>query len=81
MITYNSTSSDESVFCGIPTITLDTSAVSTEVTFHSLDNIESEINFDRDNWLKKIAFMQWSEKEITSGYVWELLKNKIYYTQ
>ena len=78
MITYNSTSSVESILYGVPTITLDTGAVSTEVTFHSLDNIESVINFDRDNWLKKIAFMQWSEEEIKSGYVWELLKDKIW---
>lgn len=78
MITYNSTSSVESVLYGVPTITLDTSAISTAVTFHSLNNIESTINFDRDNWLKKIAFMQWSEEEITSGYVWQLLKDKMW---
>jgi hypothetical protein len=78
MITYNSTSSVESVIYGIPTITLDTSAVSKDVTFHSINNIESEIIFDRDKWLKEIAFMQWSEKEILSGYVWNLLKNKIW---
>jgi len=78
MITYNSTSSVESVMYGIPTITLDTSAVSEEVTFHSINDIESEIAFDRDKWLKKIAFMQWSEEEIKSGYVWNLLKNKIW---
>lgn len=77
MITYNSTSSVESVFYGVSTITLDTSAISTEVTSHTLDDIESDINFDRNNWLKKIAFMQWSEEEIKSGYVWKLLKNKM----
>lgn len=78
MITYNSTSSVESVFYGVSTITLDTGAVSAEVTSHTLDDIESDINFDRNNWLKKIAFMQWSEEEIKSGYVWKLLKDKIW---
>jgi hypothetical protein len=78
MITFNSTSSVDSVIYGVPTITLDPSAVSAEVTFHFLDDIESDINFDRDSWLKKIAFMQWSEEEIKSGYVWELLKNKVW---
>jgi hypothetical protein len=78
MITYSSTSSVESVLYGVPTITLDTSAVSAEVTFHSLDDIESNVNFSRNNWLKKIAFMQWSEEEIKSGYVWELLKKTLY---
>jgi hypothetical protein len=74
MITYNSTSSVESVIYGIPTITLDSSAVSAEVTLHSLDDIESDIRFNRDSWFKKIAFMQWSDDEIKSGYVWSLLK-------
>lgn len=78
MITYNSTSSVESVFYGVSTITLDTGAVSAEVTSHTLDDIESDINFDRNNWFKKIAFMQWSEEEIKSGYVWKLLKDKIW---
>lgn len=77
MITYNSTSSVESIINGIPTITLDPSTVSREVSFHSLNDIETDVNFDREDWFKKIAFMQWSEEEIKSGYVWNLLKASI----
>lgn len=74
MITYNSTSSVESVFYGVPTITLDASCVSRDVTNHSLDQIENFDKFDRTEWFKKIAFMQWSPDEILSGKAWNYLK-------
>jgi hypothetical protein len=78
MITYNSTSGVDSVINGIHTITLDSSAVSTDVSFHSLDHIESDADFNRKEWLKRIAFMQWSDEEIKFGYVWNLLKFQIW---
>ena len=73
MLTYNSTSSVESVLYGIPTIVLDTSAVATPVA-NKLDDMESLKEYDRDNWLKRIAFMQWQVNEMSDGYVWNLLK-------
>lgn len=74
VVTYSSTSSVESVFYGIPTVTLDPSCVATEVSHHSLEDIENLIEFDRDSWLKKLAFMQWSPEEIQSGKTWSFLK-------
>lgn len=73
VVTYNSTSSVEAVIYGIPTIVLDTSAITTPVA-NSIENIESLKEFDREDWLKRIAFMQWQGKELTDGYVWKLLK-------
>jgi hypothetical protein len=73
MITYNSTSSVESILYGTPTIVLDPSAVAFSVA-NSLNNIESLKEYNLDNWLQQIAFMQWQGKELSDGYVWKLLK-------
>jgi hypothetical protein len=74
MITYNSTSCVESTLYGIPTIVLDPSAVSNEVSQTRLEQIEDNWNTDRTEWCKKIAFHQWQGCELTDGYVWNLLK-------
>ena len=76
MVTYNSTSSVESVLYGTPTIALDSSAVTYPVA-NNLVDIENLKEFDLTEWLKRIAFMQWQGKELTSGYVWKLLKQTI----
>lgn len=76
MITYNSTSSVESILYGTPTITLDSSAVTDPVS-NNINDIESLKEYDLTDWLKKIAFMQWQGKELTDGYVWNLLKRTV----
>ena len=73
MVTYNSTSCVESSLYGIPTITLDSSAVASPIS-NKLEDIEFLKEYNRDNWLKRIAFMQWQGKEMTDGYLWNLLK-------
>jgi hypothetical protein len=75
VVTYNSTSSVESVFYGIPTICLDSSCVATDVSHHSLKDIENLVEFDRSDWLKKLAYMQWSPEEILSGKTWSFVKD------
>ena len=77
MITYNSTSCVESILNGLPTIVLDSSAVAFPVS-NKLEDIENLKEFDRTEWLKKIAFMQWQGKELTDGYVWNLLKTLVW---
>ena len=73
VITYNSTSCVEAMLYGTPVITLDSSAITHELDF-KISNIELDHTPERINLLKKIAFMQWTGKECTSGYVWNLLK-------
>lgn len=74
MITYNSTSSIESIINGTPVISLDPSCIAWEVSGHSIEDIETELFFDRSTWLNKISFMQWEAGELSNPYVWELLK-------
>lgn len=77
-VVYNSTSSVESVMHGLPTFTLDPSAVAYEVSNHNLMEIENPIiEYDRSEWLKKIAFMNWTLNELEDNYVWNLMKELI----
>jgi hypothetical protein len=78
MVTYNSTSCVESTLYGIPTIVLDSSAVSTEVSQTRIEQIEDNWEPDRTEWCKKIAFHQWQGSELADGYVWNLLKSAIW---
>lgn len=73
-VTYNSTSCVESVLYGIPAFTLDPSALSYSLIPNTLDDIEKTIEPDRESWCNKIAFMQWSGKEMQNGYAWQLLR-------
>lgn len=77
MITYNSTSSVESIINGTPVISLDPSCVAWEVSGKSIDEIENDLFFDRSVWLNKISFMQWHIDELSDPYVWHLLKRNI----
>lgn len=76
-VTYNSTSCVESVLYGLPAFTLDSSALTNSLIPNTLDDIEQEITPDRLEWCNRIAFMQWSGKEMQSGYPWRLLKQCI----
>ena len=78
MVTYNSTSCVESTLYGTPTIVLDPSAVSTEVSQTKLEQIEDSWQPEREEWCKKIAFHQWQGSELTDGYVWTLLKSLVW---
>jgi hypothetical protein len=78
MVTYNSTSCVESTLYGTPTVVLDSSAISTEVSQTSLEQIEEPWSPDRNFWCKKIAFHQWQGRELTDGYVWNLLKSLVW---
>jgi hypothetical protein len=78
MVTYNSTSCVESTLYGTPTIVLDSSSISTEVSQTSLEQLEDSWSPDRDFWCRKIAFHQWQGSELTNGYVWNLLKSLVW---
>jgi len=73
MVTYNSTSCVEAAINGTYVIVLDPSAVANPVS-NRIRNIEYLKDFDREEWFNRISFMQWQGKEMTSGYVWDLLK-------
>lgn len=78
MISYNSTSAIESILYGTHTICLDSSAFAWEVSGKILEDIEIDLKIDRNNWLKKISFMQWQLDELEDPYVWNLVKSCVW---
>lgn len=77
MVTYNSTSCVESTLYGLPTIVLDSSALSWNVSGQTINDIERDLFFDRSNWCNQISFMQWHSKELINPYTWNLIKKDI----
>lgn len=77
MITYNSTSSVESIINGTPVISLDPSCIAYEVSGHSLTDIETCLYFDRSLWLNKISYMQWHTSELLNNETWNTVTSKI----
>lgn len=78
MMSYNSTSAVESVLYGTHTICLDSSAFAWEVSGKTLEDIDLDLEVDRSDWLRKIAFMQWELSEIRDPGVWNLIKSCVW---
>lgn len=76
-VTYNSTSCVESVLYGLPAFTLDSSSLTYSIIPNSLDDIELDIEVNRDEWCNRLSYMQWNGEEIKSGYPWKLLRKII----
>jgi hypothetical protein len=75
VVSFSSNAMVESVCEGIPTISLSRTSHAWPVSYHNLDIIsENNIQgFDRQQWLNNLAYTQWKQEEIESGYVHERL--------
>lgn len=71
-ITFNSNSGLDAVLAGVPTVTGDIGAMAWDVTSHSID--EPLITPERDTWCHKIAWCQYNEDELRSGFCWDMVK-------
>lgn len=71
-ITFNSNSALDAVIAGVPTITADPGAMAWDVTSHSID--DPLITPDRTDWCSKIAWCQYNEDEMRSGFCWDMVK-------
>lgn len=71
-VTFNSNSGLDAVLEGVPTITGDIGAMAWDVTSHSPE--EPLITPDRTSWCHRIAWCQYSEEEMRSGYCWDMVK-------
>jgi hypothetical protein len=63
----NSNSLTESVCYGIPTWTLDPSAMAWPVAHHDLTKINDPVGIDREQWLNNMGYTQWRVDEIERG--------------
>ena len=64
VVTLNSSIGVESVFTGIPTVTMDEGAMAFDVSSH---NPNVSITPDRRRWLRWLSWTQWSHDEIEQG--------------
>jgi hypothetical protein len=73
VVTWNSNTGVEAVLAGIPTITCDDGAMARPVTAHGLD--ADLVTPDRNDWLRRMAWRQWTLDEIASGAAWDVVKD------
>lgn len=73
VVTYNSNSGVEAVINGIPNFCLGSGAMTYGVCNLDLQDIESPVMFDRDQWAFNLAYAQWTPEEMRLGKAWEHL--------
>lgn len=64
VVTWNSNTAVDAVLAGVPAITYDRGSVAWEVTGHA---IGAEQKPDREDWLARLAWKQWTLAEMASG--------------
>lgn len=74
VVTLNSNSAVDTVLAGIPCVALDPGSMAYEVTNNHLSAILQPEVFDRDKWLDKLTYCQWTYDEIEQGQAWEHLR-------
>lgn len=67
VVTISSTSAVGAVLAGVPVIALDPRSMAYDVAGHSLDDIKNPPMPDRDEWMKKLAYVQWAPDELADG--------------
>lgn len=72
VIAYNSNATVDAVLAGIPAITVDEGAMAWEITSHQVS--QPLVTPDRNEWFRRMAWTQWTLREITSGEAWEAVK-------
>lgn len=75
VINYNSSPAIAAAVEGIPTIVLDPArSQASEVSNHSLENINNLQRFDRSKWIHKMSMMHWTLDELKDGTAWKHLR-------
>lgn len=72
LVTHGSNAAVESVVLGCP-VFVDASSAAALVGRTDLKDIENPVYPDRDEWLKSLAYSQFSEPELVDGTLWKLL--------
>lgn len=68
VVTWNSNSATDAVLAGIPAIAMDEGSMAWPVTGHSFFPPPKP---DRTQWATALAWKQWRDDEMTTGYCWE----------
>lgn len=76
VITYNSSSAVEAALAGIPVSACDEGSMAWEVAGHGAHYRFASLD-ERKRWLDRLAYAQWTEKEMRDGDAWEHLKQRL----
>jgi len=71
-VTWNSNTGCDAVMAGVPVIACDQGSMSWPVAGHGLD--AAVITPDRSDWCRRMAWRQWTIREIASGKAWEFAR-------
>jgi hypothetical protein len=75
VVNYNSSPAVVAAIEGIPVFVLDPKrSQAAEVAHHKLDEIEKIRDFDRTQWIQKMAQMHWTLDELKDGTAWKHLR-------
>jgi hypothetical protein len=70
-ISWNSNSSVDAVLAGVPSVTMDKGAMAWTVSGHALEFPPTP---DRTEWAHWLAWTQYTEAEMKSGFAWEMIQ-------
>ena len=76
VVTMNSTSAVEAVLAGVPVVAMDPRSMVYDVAGHDLKDMKNPVMPDRDEWFKKLAYVQWTPEELADGTAWETVGKK-----
>lgn len=79
VVTYNSRLAVTTVLDGINTIATDKSSFVYELGNNTLAHIESPVHGDREQWIYKLSYSQWSSREIRDTKSFWYYYRKLYY--
>ncbi len=71
-VAWSSNSLVESIMNGCPTLAFDPIAMTWDISIHSIG--ETPILPDRQEWLNRISYAQWSTSELEDGTAWNHVK-------
>lgn len=76
-VTYSSGSAVDAVLAGVPVITIDEGNFAWPISSRTLNDLEKPRRADRktvNDWLMHLANCQWTQEEMSSGYVWSRIE-------
>ena len=76
-VAFSSGASVDSVLFGVPAITYDPGSFAWDVTRHDCLDIETPYTPDREEWLARLACIDWSLEEMKSGLPWAKLREQL----
>lgn len=78
-ITFDSIAGCDAALAGVPSITYGEASMAARVSFTSWETYKRATTLpNRDPWVSRLAYCQWSHDEISNGEFWEHLSTRVF---